>query len=130
MEFKDINDEARQQMIETIREKLMKLGIHANAINFSTSTSYDGKEIIMVKTSEIQTIPTIYKSVHVEGNGSISGLPRERKQVFELAIFLSYRFQVFGGGENGVNIGAITFRFFSSDNGESYKLLGCLGLNI
>ena len=108
MMFKDLTEEMRQEILNTIKDKLLKLGINTE-VTIGAKTIYNGKEMIFVESKPFNTTPVIYKSIKVDGSGFINMLDNGD---YALNIGLTYRFDYFNGGENGVDIGAIKFVIF------------------
>lgn len=121
--FNDFTEEMRQDIIDAVKNGLLKLGINAQ-VTLSAKTLRDGREYISVETSEFNTTPVIYKSIHIYGGGSITDVDGN-PQVYDMYVSLKYGFNYFSGGTNGVDIGTIRFRIF-----ERTMRVACLGLTI
>ena len=122
MKYNDLTKDMRNEVTSAIREKLLKLGINTE-VSISAKTIYNGRELVMIESEPFNTTPVAYKSVSVTGEGFIENT--EHEGVYELDFGLSYHFDYFTGGTNGVSIGRITFRFF-----EDSDRVACLGLLI
>lgn len=120
-----------KEMLDVIEEATMtslaKLGIHVSGVVLNIGKSRNGELYTRLKTSEFQTTPVIYKSVRVDGYGSLSDVENEKYKadsVYELNIRLSYRFDYFNGGENGVDIGVLKFSVFEYNDRRAIHFLG------
>ena len=122
MKYSDLTEGMREALTSAISNRLLKLGINTEVSIFAKKI-YDGREMIHVETAPFNSTPVIYKRIFVMGDGFIE--PTDREGIYEIAFLLGYRFEYFRGGENGVDIGSITFRIF-----EKTGDLTCLGLNI
>lgn len=113
MKYSDITPAMYNEIVEAIEEKLLKLGI-CTKITMSASTIYDGREMISIASRPFNTMPVIYKAITINGSGFIKST--EHENVYELRLSVSYKFDYFSGGENGVDIGIITFRLFKDSD--------------
>lgn len=109
----------RNEIVSAAKKSLLKLGINVD-VSLSAETLKNGDARIVIETSTFQTTPVIYESVYVYGYGNIVKL-EDAKHVHELTILLSYRFNYFDGGTNGVSIGILRFRIF---NEETIRFIG------
>ena len=111
MKYEDFTEEMRNEIINATKDSLSKLGIHTEVRLSVRKGRYD-HEFIRIDTNPFQTIPVIYKSVFVYGEGCV--VPCEGiENAFDLYINLDYGFKYFKGGSNGVEIGQLRFRIFS-----------------
>lgn len=112
MKYEDFTEEMRQEIIDTIKDKLLKLGVKVDDVLIDIFISpNDGKEYIRIETTEFNTIPTIYKSICVKGSGCLAEV-KDHPNIYDLCITVDYRFEYFSGGSNGVTIGTFHFRVF------------------
>jgi len=125
MKYEDFTQEMRQDIINAVKDKLLKLGIKVDDVLIDKFISPNNeKEYIRIATSTFNTIPTIYKSICVKGSGCLAEI-EDRPNVYDLCITIDYRFEYFGGGSNGVTIGTFHFRVF-----QKTMRVACLGLTI
>ena len=111
MKYEDFTEEMRNEIINATKDSLSKLGIHTEVM-LSARTTRHNHEYIRIDTEPFQTIPVIYKSVSVYGEGCV--IPCDDiENAFDLCINLDYGFKYFKGGSNGVEIGQLRFRIFS-----------------
>lgn len=123
----DFTKEMLDDIEEATKTSLAKLGIHVSGVVLNIGKSRNGELYTRLQTSEFQTTPVIYKSVRVEGYGSLCDVESEKIPaggVYNLNIHLSYRFDYFKGGENGVDIGVLNFRVFEYDDRRTIHFLG------
>lgn len=111
MKYEDFTEEMRNEIINATKDSLSKLGIHTE-VRLSARTTRHNQEYIRIDTEPFQTIPVIYKSVFVYGDGCVVPCD-EIENAFDLCINLDYGFKYFKGGYNGVEIGRLRFRIFS-----------------
>ena len=97
------------------------MGIHVKEVFITEKRIYDGRLLVEVKTTEFQTVPTMFKSVRVEGEGLIN----EDDKVFRLPLSLSFMWDCWDGGRNGVDLGLCRFTIY-----KGYKDVFCEGMNI
>ena len=109
MRYSDLTDNMRQEILNVIQDKLMKLGIHTE-FTMGAKTIYNGKELVSVLSKSFNTTPVIYKSVIVKCEGFI--VDTDKENVFSLTLNIDYKFYYFSGAENGVNIGSIVFYLY------------------
>ena len=120
-----------KEMLDVIKEatttSLAKLGIHIHGVVLNIGKSRSGELFVQLHTSEFQTTPVIYKSVRVDGYGSLSDSEDKiytADNVYNLNISLSYRFDYFNGGENGVDIGVLKFKVLEYNSRRALHFLG------
>jgi len=125
MKYEDFTQEMHQDIINAIKDKLLKLGVKVDNVLIDKFISpNNGKEYIRITTSTFNTIPTIYKSICVKGSGCLAEV-KDHPNVYDLCITIDYRFEYFGGGSNGVTIGTFHFRVF-----QETMRIACIGLTI
>ena len=111
MKYEDFTEEMRNEIINATKDSLSKLGIHME-VTLSARTTRNNHEYIRIDTNPFQTIPVIYKSVFVYGEGHVVKCD-DIENAFDLYINLDYGFKYFKGGSNGVEIGQLRFRIFA-----------------
>ena len=113
--------------VEGIKKSLKimtsRLGINVD-FYLNEKEIYDGRLVVSVKSTEFQTMPVIYKSIHIEGSGFLVR-DNDKEDVLHLSIPLSYHFDYFNGGTNGVDIGVCKFVIFT----ETKRVI-CNGLTL
>jgi hypothetical protein len=113
--------------VEVIKKSLKiivsRLGINVD-FDLSKKKIYDGRFMVSVKSTAFQTMPVIYKSICIEGSGLLIR-DTDKEGILYLSIPLSYHFDYFGGGTNGVNIGVCRFIIFADT-----KRVVCNGLTL
>lgn len=121
--FEVLDKEEIKKIEKSLAICLIRLGVNVE-VSLSESKTYDGRPLVKVKTTEFQSIPVIYKSIRIEGYGI---LKKDEKgdNVFRLRLPLSYYFNYFGGGSNGVDLGVCSFTIFSK-----YNHVICEGLEL
>lgn len=125
MKYEDFTQEMRQDIINAVKDKLLKLGVKVDDVLIDKFISpNDDKEYIRIATSTFNTTPTIYKSICVKGNGCLTEV-KDHPNVYDLCITIDYRFEYFNGGSNGVTIGTFHFRVF-----QETMRVACFGLTI
>lgn len=116
-----LNEDGITKLKTSLKNILCAMGVHVKEIFITEKRIYDGRLLVEVKTSEFQTVPTMFKSVRVKGEGFI----KEDKKVFRLPLSLSFMLDCWDGGRNGVDIGLCRFTIYKND-----KDVFCEGLNI
>ena len=119
MNINDFTDKMRQEISCAIKRSLLKLGIDVDVTLSHFHSMNDGQDYIKFHTTGFNTTPVIYKNVYVEGSGrlyDVNGYPN----TYDLFINTDYRFILFCGGTNGVNIGAFHFRVFEGRERVSF----------
>lgn len=109
-------------------EKSLKIIVSRLGINvdfyLNEKKIYDGRLMVSVKSTEFQTMPVIYKSINIEGSGFVVR-DTDKQDTLHLSIPLSYHFDYFSGGTNGVDIGVCKFVIFTDT-----KRVICNGLTL
>ena len=124
MKYKDFTEEMRQEIVDAVKEKLMKLGVEVDVTLDIFISPNNGNEYIRITSSAFNSTPVIYKHICIKGSGCLTEVDG-RPDIYDLRIPIDYRFEYFGGGSNGVTIGEIHFRVF-----ERTMRVACLGLTI
>ena len=108
---------------KTLKIIVSRLGLNVD-FYLNEKEIYDGRLMVSVKSTEFQTMPVIYKSIHIEGSGFVIR-DTDKEGVLHLSIPLSYHFNYFNGGTNGVDIGVCKFLIFADT-----KRVICNGLTL
>ena len=116
-----LNEDGIRKLKTSLKNILCAMGIHVENVFITEKRIYDGRLLVEVKTTEFQTVPTMFKSVRVEGEGLI----KEDDKVFRLPLSLSFMWDCWDGGRNGVDLGLCRFIICKGD-----KDVFCEGMNI
>lgn len=112
MRISDFTEEMRDDIIRCAKRSLLKLGINNVDVKLEVrKRSYDVDEYLHIETSDFNTTPVIYESIKIDGTGYLSTII-DHTDVYDLCIYLGYRFEYFSSGTNGVDIGTLKFRVF------------------
>ena len=104
-----------RDIAEGIERVLSRLGIHTT-VSVAEQKIYNGRYLVVVESDTFNTTPVIYKWVAVRGEGFIT--KEDDDDMAKLTLSLDYHFKYFNGGENGVEIGNVVFRFMRGDEGR------------
>lgn len=116
-----LNEDGIAKLKTSLKNILCAIGVHVENVFITEKRIYDGRLLVEVKTTEFQTVPTMFKYVRVEGEGFI----KEDDKVFRLPLSLSFMWDCWDGGRNGVDLGLCRFTIYKKD-----KDLFCEGMNI
>lgn len=113
METKDITAKTIDYIERTIKTHLLRFGVNVDV--FVKIGKY-----IEMQTSEFQTFPVIFKTIWVS---SVTTLGKDDLGYY-INFPLSFKYQHFRGGSNGVDIGDIKF-YIIENKGEQYAFCPC-----
>ena len=104
----DFTQEMYNDIIAAAKRSLVMFGINADV-----NVTRDGKNknVLMLNSSEFNTIPVVFQSIHINGWAELEDVEGNDK-VKDLVFPLSYRFEYFNGGYNGAYLGTLKFRVF------------------
>lgn len=123
-----------------IEQSLYRLGINTT-ITAETRTDYKGEPFLYFQSQPFPTTPAIFKTIFVKGTADKLFASELRGDWLILPVFLGYQYEHWDGGENGCNLGTMTFRIAkdfpanmvddpNSLNGPSYYVKAHKGLAI
>lgn len=118
-----INTSGIEIMKKSLKIIVSRLGINVD-FDLSKKKIYDGRFMVSVRSTAFQTMPVIYKTICIEGSGLLVR-DTDKENILYLNIPLSYHFDYFGGGTNGVNLGVCKFIIFADT-----KRVVCNGLTL
>lgn len=119
-----LNKDGIGKLKTSLKNILCAMGVHVKDVFITEKRIYDGRLLVEVKTTDFQTVPTMFKSVCVEGEGFIKE-DKENSKILRLPLSLFFMFDCWDGGRNGVDLGLCRFTIYKKD-----KDVFCEGLNI
>lgn len=112
-----------ESMEKTLKMVFKRLGIVAD-FYLNETKIYDGRLLVVAKSTTFNTTPVIYDEIMVKGEGFLNKDERD-ESVLNLYLSFDYKFKYFSGAENGVDIGTCHFVIFT----ESKRVMFA-GLNL
>ena len=92
---------------------------------------YSQRVVVVLQSTEFNTVPVIFKSIHLEGRSQpVVETVDNGNGIFhriKFCFFISYRYEDFGHGTNGTDLGSVEFICLKDKN---YSKLFTSGLKI
>ena len=110
-----------ESMEKTLKMVFKRLGIVAD-FYLNETKIYDGRLLVVAKSTTFNTTPVIYDEIMVKGEGFLT---KDERDESVLNLYMSFDFKYFSGAENGVDIGTCHFVIFT----ESKRVMFA-GLNL
>ena len=126
MKYNELKEETRMRILNHLEGILLRMGIKTRVQMFMKKI-YDGRELICVESEKFQTQPVIFSSVMVHGRGFLLK-EKEDDGLYRLTFNLDFRYELFGGGENGTNIGDLKYYVRNWESGEQSVIYGAFDL--
>lgn len=106
-----VKESALKYILDDIELTCRRLGINAK-FSINTEEDYKGESFSKIESTSFQTMPMLFKEIHIEGTVRAKSCAGCVQVVFNL----EYRVHTFDNGYNGFNLGRMIYEI---DNGYS-----------
>lgn len=114
MKIKDlVNEAALEYILKDIEITCRRLGINAK-FSINTEDDYKGEPFTTIQSTSFQTMPMLFRDIHIEGTVRAKSCTGCVQVVFNL----EYRVTTFENGYNGFSLGRMIYEV---DNGFSAR---------
>lgn len=108
-----VNEAALKYILEDIELTCRRLGISAK-FSINTEVDYKGEPFATIESTSFQTMPMLFKDIHIEGTVRAKSCTGCVQVVFNL----EYRVQTFENGYNGFSLGRMIYEIDNGFNGR------------
>lgn len=116
-----LNKEIVNYIINDVELTIKRLGINVQ-LSIEQREDYNHDKFDMIVSTSFQTMPMLFKEIHIEGN--INVITKEAEEDYcKVVINLDVRYTHFDGGTNGHELGKIMYVVDKSYNGTDTKYL-------
>lgn len=116
-----LNKEIVNYIINDVELTIKRLGINVQ-LSIEQCKDYNHDKFDMIVSTSFQTMPMLFKEIHIEGN--INVITKETEEDYcKVVINLDVRYTHFDGGTNGHELGKIMYVVDKSYNGTDTKYL-------
>lgn len=116
-----LNKEIVNYIINDVELTIKRLGINVQ-LSIEQREDYNHDKFDMIVSTSFQTMPMLFKEIHIEGN--INVITKETEEDYcKVVINLDVRYTHFDGGTNGHELGKIMYVVDKSYNGTDTKYL-------
>lgn len=95
-------------IINDVETTIHRLGINAQ-LSIKVEKDYRGNDYEKLVSTSFQTMPVLFKEIHLEGTISVRDKQDEPDDFLKVCINIEYRYTNFGGGSNGHILGSIAY---------------------
>lgn len=114
-----LNKEIVNYIINDVELTIKRLGINVQ-LSIEQREDYNHDKFDMIVSTSFQTMPMLFKEIHIEGN--INVITKETEEDYcKVVINLDVRYTHFDGGTNGHELGKIMYVVDKSYNGTDTK---------
>ena len=126
-----VPSEILKEIQEKIQTMLSRLCINTEITITVKYNEYSQRVVVVLQSMEFNTVPVIFKSIHLEGRSQpVVETVDNGNGIFhriKFCFFISYRYEDFGHGTNGTDLGSVEFICLKDKN---YSKLFTSGLKI
>lgn len=115
MTTKILSKQVLNYIIKDIEITIHRLGINAY-LSIKVEKDYRGNEYEKLISTSFQTMPMLFKEIHLEGNIVIRDKVDAPDDFLEVLINLDCRYHTFDNGSNGHTLGRIVFEVDKQTN--------------
>lgn len=108
-----VNESAQKYILSDIELTCKRLGINAK-FSIKTKNDYNGKPYELIESSSFQTMPMLFKEIHIEGNITAMSTTGSIRVIANL----EYRYQTFESGYNGCTLGKVIYEVDNMYDGK------------
>ena len=126
-----VPSEILKEIQENIQTMLSRLCINTEITLTVKYNEIAQGVVVVLQSTEFNTVPVIFKSIHLEGRSNpVVEIVDNGHEIFhriKFCFFISYRYEDFGHGTNGTDLGSVEFICLKEQN---YTKLFTSGLKI
>ena len=126
-----VPSEILKEIQEKIQTMMSRLCINTEITLTVKYNEYSQRVVVTLQSTEFNTVPVIFKSIHLEGRSQpVVETIDNGNEIFyriKFCFFISYRYEDFGHGTNGTDLGSVEFICLKEQN---YTKLFTSGLKI
>lgn len=126
-----VPSEILKEIQEKIQTMMSRLCINTEITITVKYNEYSQRVVATLQSTEFNTVPVIFKSIHLEGHSQpVVETIDNGNEIFyriKFCFFISYRYEDFGHGTNGTDLGSVEFICLKEQN---YTNLFTSGLKI
>lgn len=108
MKTEILSKQVLDYIINDVETTIHRLGINAQ-LSIEVKKDYRGNEYEKLMSTSFQTMPMLFKGIHLEGNIAIRDKVDAPDDFLEVHINLDYYYHTFDNGSNGHTLGRIVF---------------------
>ena len=108
MQTEILSKQVLDYIINDVETTIHRLGINAQ-LSIEVEKDYRGNEYEKLVSTSFQTMPMLFKEIHLEGNIAIRDKVDAPDDFLEVHINLDYYYHTFDNGSNGHTLGRIVF---------------------
>ncbi len=120
MTTKILGKQVLDYIINDVETTIHRLGINAQ-LSIKVEEDYRGNEYEKLVSTSFQTMPMLFKEIHLEGNILVKEDIDAPNDYLEVCINLDYRYHTFDDCNNGHTLGRIIFEVDKQDNEKTKK---------
>lgn len=126
-----VPSEILKEIQENIQTMMSRLCINTEITITVKYNEISQGVVVVLQSTEFNTVPVIFKSIHLEGRSNpVVEIVDNGHEIFhriKFCFFISYRYEDFGHGTNGTNLGSVEFICIKD---KKYSKLFTSGLKI
>lgn len=104
-----LNEKVVNYIIKDVELTINRLGINATLF-IRKDENYRGDAFEKLVSTSFQTMPVLFKEIHIEGDFYLRDMPGQPDDFFEVTFNLHYYYRTFDGGTNGHDLGRVTYK--------------------
>ena len=108
MKTEILSKQVLDYIINDVETTIHRLGINAQ-LSIKVKKDYRGNEYEKLVSTSFQTMPMLFKEIHLEGDITIRNKVDAPDDFLEVYINLDYYYHIFNNGSNGHTLGSIVF---------------------
>ena len=108
MKTEILSKQVLDYIINDVETTIHRLGINAQ-LSIKVEKDYRGNNYEKLVSASFQTMPVLFKEIHLEGTISVRDKQDEPDDFLKVCINIEYRYTNFGGGNNGHILGRIAY---------------------
>lgn len=108
MKTEILSKQVLDYIINDVETTIHRLGVNAQ-LSIKVEKDYRGNEYEKLVSTSFQTMPMLFKEIHLEGNIAIRDKNDAPDDFLEVYVYLYYYYHTFDNGSNGHTLGRIIF---------------------
>ena len=122
MKTEILSKQVLDYIINDVETTIHRLGVNAQ-LSIKIEKDYRGNEYEKLVSTSFQTMPMLFKEIHLEGSIAIRDKVDAPDDFLEVYVKLDYYYHTFDNGSNGHTLGSIVFEVDKRTN-EKMKEIG------